>query len=297
MPAKEVGFDVKFEERVTFLNLKAGEKAKVAFIENVPGKDSPVTQVTQHYITEKEGSKYIMCTGGLCCQIMTWNNFEKDYTLSKAKTVYWVPIVMYYPDPETMEPTAGVGILPLNFYQFKKLAEQINSIEPGTLPFFQRDITVSFDKNGTYNDFAFIRSEKKAMWLENPKMKAIIEDQLQTLADDIQSSLPVEYTETELAAKIEEWNKVKQQHAQEDEQVQQGASEVAYTTAQAAAPAEPTTVPPSIQAQQATIQQAVETVTVPATPVQQAVETVTTEAEPEITLAALQDVLNSTKSV
>ena len=209
MPAEDVNFEVQDYSRLTFLTLKPGESAKVGFIESIPGKKAAATKIKQHWIAEKSNGNYIMCTGGRCCEIETYNSRSKTYEKSKPKTVYWVPIVIYYNDPETMMPKAGVGILSLNHFQWGRLVETIQSCEPGTLPFFSRDITVSYDKNGQYNDYFFIKGEKRAVWTQNPEMTATIEEQLKTLAQEIQAAMPPEYSESELEELIAEWDKKK----------------------------------------------------------------------------------------
>lgn len=255
MPIEQVDYENQFVERVTFLQLKQGESATVAFLPKVPHMDRPVIKFSQHWISEKTDGNYVMCNKGLCCTVQTWNDRAKAYEVSKPKTVFWVPIVMYYPDPETMEPTAGVGILSLNSFQYSKLVEQTNSCEPGTLPFYERDCSVTFDKNGQYNDYTFIKKEKTARYLENPTMKKTVEEQLETLYDDIINTLPPEFTETEMAKKIDEWNKVKAQRSGQTGETNSVAQSVAAAQQEAPqATVANTTMTPSQAAQQASRQ-------------------------------------------
>lgn len=211
MPAQEVGFEMPSFQSFNFVVMQPGDKRKIAFLQSIPGRDNPVTVMKRHYFAEiQNGSKYIMCTGGLCCQYETWDNFSKTYHTQKAKSVYWVPCVYYYSDNETLMPKAGVGIIAFNYFQFQRYIEQVNSVKPDISKFFTYDITVSFAKNGQYGDYAFLReSENPALYLTNPQMKLEVEDQLKTFAQRIKDALPPEYTEVQLAEKIEIWNAYK----------------------------------------------------------------------------------------
>lgn len=213
MPVEEVGFDQPQRSRLTFVGIEIGQSRKLAFLDAIPGKNQPVSYMKRHYIAEEQhGSKYIMCTGGSCCQYPTWNKFDHAYKPQKAKQVYWVPCVYYYSDPETLEAKCGLGVLSMSYYQFQDYTKFVNDCKAMDIDIFKQDVKVSAKKlnNFTVYEYADDRDKTLPRWQTTPEMREQIEEGLKTFAQLIKDEYPPEYSEIEMQKKIAEWNAFKQ---------------------------------------------------------------------------------------
>ena len=176
-----------------------GESVRFAIIENIPEMQQSVISNNEHWWSEYgQNGGYITCHGGSCCQTHTWNKFTKTYEPMKIKKRFYVPVVTYDKSQNGLEFVANVKVMIITQNIFNKLVRVMQSVEEGTLPFFERDLTASIVKNNNgQEELEFTKCETKAYWLSNPAMTQSVNEQLTEYYNKLLITVPRRFTEEE----------------------------------------------------------------------------------------------------
>ena len=192
-----------FEQKTNRLQLftvpTTGEAIRFSIIKDIPNMQQSVISNNEHWWSEYgQNGGYITCHGGSCCLTQTWNKFTKAYEPMKIKKRFYVPVVSYDKSPNGLEFIANVKVMIITQNVFNKLVRVMQSVEEGTIPFFERDLTAALVKNNNgQEELEFTKCETKAYWLTDAKMTASVNEQLETYYDKLLITVPKRFTEEE----------------------------------------------------------------------------------------------------